>query len=58
MCDLVFFFSFCGRGEPRESDFVVVWSSSRVRFFATPWTVALQASVSLTVSEFAQIHVH
>ena len=30
---------------------IVVQSPSRVQLFATPWTVALQASVSLTISQ-------
>ena len=34
---------------------VVVWSLSRVRLFATPWTAARQASHP--VPEFAQVHV-
>ena len=37
----------------------VVQLLSHVRVFATPWTVALQASLSFTASpEFAQIYVH
>ena len=33
---------------------------SHVRLFVTPWTAALQASLSFTIfwREFAQIHVH
>ena len=31
-------------------DFVVVQSLSHVRFFVTPWTEALQASLSFTIS--------
>ena len=31
---------------------------SRVRLFATPWTAAHQASLSITNSKFTQIHVH
>ena len=31
---------------------------SRVRLFVTPWTAALQSSLSFTVSQFAQTHVH
>ena len=37
---------------------VVVQSLSPVRLFATPWTAALQASLSITIPEFAQTHVH
>ena len=33
-----------------EKSFIVVQSSSRVQLFETPWTVALQASLSLTIS--------
>ena len=29
---------------------VVVWSLSRVQFFATPWTVARQAPLSMAFS--------
>ena len=36
----------------------VVQSPSRVRLFATPWTAARQASLSLTIPKFAQVHVH
>ena len=35
-----------------------VQSLSRVQLFATPWTVALQASLSITNSESAQTHAH
>ena len=31
---------------------------SRVQLFATPWTAAGQASLSITNSEFTQTHVH
>ena len=37
---------------------VVVQSLSRAWDFATPWSAALQAPLSFTISEFAQIHVH
>ena len=37
---------------------VVVQLLSHVWLFATPWTAAHQASLSLTFSEFAQVHVH
>ena len=33
-------------------------SLSRVYLFVTSWTAAYPASLSFTVSEFAQIHVH
>ena len=35
-----------------------VQSLSHVRLFATPWAAACQASLSITSSEVAQIHVH
>ena len=35
-----------------------VQSLIHVRLFATPWTVAHQASLSITNSEFTQTHVH
>ena len=34
-----------------------VQSLSLAQLFVTPWTAACQASLSFTVSEFAQIHV-
>ena len=38
--------------EKKESKiFVVVQSLSRVQLFATPWTVARQASLSFTISQ-------
>ena len=37
---------------------VVVQSLSHDRLFATPWTVAFQAPLSSTISQFAQIHTH
>ena len=37
---------------------VHVESLSGVQFFATPWTSAYQASLCLTISEFAHTHVH
>ena len=41
------------------AEFSSVQSLSRVRLFATPWTAACQASLSITnPSEFTQIHVH
>ena len=35
-----------------------VQSLSCVRLFATPWTAACQASLSITNSELTQTHVH
>ena len=54
-----------GRREPLQSSFgihgalvlrplvvaLVVWSPSRVQLFVIPWTVAHQASLSLTISQ-------
>ena len=37
---------------------IVVQSPSRVQLFATPWTAARQASLSLAIPKFAQVHVH
>ena len=37
---------------------VVIQSPSRVQLFATPWTAACQAPLSLTILEFAQVYVH
>ena len=42
-------------GLPRS---VVVQSLSCACLFVTPWTAAHQASLSFTISEFAQAHVH
>ena len=36
----------------------VVQLISHVRIFAAPWTAACQASLSFTILEFAQTHVH
>ena len=36
----------------------VVQSLSRVQLFVTPWPAARQASLSFTILEFAQTHVH
>ena len=44
----------CGRF---ESQFVVVRSLNHVWLFAA-WTAAFQASLSFTISEFAQTHIH
>ena len=39
--------------------YIVVQSLSCVQLFATPWTAALQAPLSFSISlEFAQTHVH
>ena len=35
---------------------IVVQSLSHVRFLEIPWTAAHQASLSFTLSQFAQIH--
>ena len=35
-----------------------VHSPSHVQLFVTPWTAAPQASLSLIISQFAQVHVH
>ena len=37
---------------------VVVQSPSRVRLLATPWIAARQASLSITLSQFPQTHLH
>ena len=37
---------------------VVVQSLSLVRLFVTPWTAACQASLSITISQFAQTRAH
>ena len=36
----------------------VVQLLSRVQLFVIPWIAARQASLSFTVAQFAQIHVH
>ena len=36
----------------------VVQLLSRAHLFATPWTAARQTSLSFTISQFSQIHVH
>ena len=38
-----------------HAEHVVVQALSRVRLFVTPWTAAQQASLSFTISEFAQL---
>ena len=42
----------------RHADIGSVQSLNRIRLFATPWTAAHQASLSITNSEFAQTHIH
>ena len=37
---------------------VVVHSLNDIRLFVTPWTAVHQASLSFTISQFAQTHVH
>ena len=44
--------------ERKKEWFSSVQSLSQVRLFASPWTAARQASLSITNSEFAQTHVH
>ena len=41
-----------------EEIVIVVQSLSCVRLFATLWTAARQASLSLSLPEFAQTYVH
>ena len=48
----------CGSVYPLIAFVVVVQSLSCIQIFATPWSAAGQASLSFTISEFAQIHVH
>ena len=48
-------------GRQTYKQFIVVAVSeslSHVWLFVTPWTAAHQASLSLTLLEFAQVHVH
>ena len=40
------------------SNLSLLLSGSRVQFFAKPWAAACQASLSFTISQFAQTHVH
>ena len=47
----IHFAFYCGGG-------AVVQSLSHVWLLVTPWTIASQAPLSSTISEFAQIHVH
>ena len=37
---------------------VVIQSPSHVWLFGTPWTAACQTSLSLTIFQFAQVHIH
>ena len=37
---------------------VVAQSLTCIRLFVTPWTAAFQASLSFTISQFAETHVH
>ena len=51
--------TFCwepGEPGPNALTSVCVWSLSCVLLFVTPWTAARQASLSFTISQFAQIH--
>ena len=43
---------------PPATEVVIVQSLSHVQLFATLWTAAHQASLSFTIPEFAQTHVH
>ena len=48
---------YCGKCV--KTYFIVVQLLSHVQLFATPWTAALQASLSFTIPwSFAQTHVH
>ena len=38
--------------------FVAVQLLSHVQLFMTPWTAACQASISFTISQSAQTHIH
>ena len=42
----------------KEIFVVVIQLLSHVQLFATPWTAARQAPLSITNYQFAQIHVH
>ena len=54
------FFTTAPPGKPLKHQFSSVQSLSHVRFFATPWTAAHQASLSITNQhlEFTQTYVH
>ena len=43
---------------PHSMGVVVVQLPSCAQLFATPWTAARQASLSLAIPKFAQVHVH
>ena len=46
------FFTTCTAWEAwSDQECVIVWSLSRVSFFATPWTAACQASLSFSISQ-------
>ena len=38
--------------------FSSVQSLSHIQLFVTPWTAAGQASLSITISQFTQTHIH
>ena len=48
----------CAKYCKKITSFSSVQSLGHVRFFATPWTAARQASLSITNSWFIQIHVN
>ena len=48
----------CNETEIPGYPFIVVQSLSHVRLFVTPWTAARQASLSFTISQFAETRVH
>ncbi|CAI9156248.1 unnamed protein product [Rangifer tarandus platyrhynchus] len=34
------------------------WATGQTRLFVTPWAIACQTSLSLTISQFVQVQVH
>ena len=48
----------CHVDGPMLARIVVVQSPSHVWLFATTWTAAHQTSLSLTIFQFAQVHIH
>ena len=46
------------RKNSARGQFISVWLLSHVWLFATPWTAAHQSSLSITLPELAQTHVH
>ena len=64
-CDMPWKVDFIGQLEMtssvvrlRRSSIILVQSLNRVRLYATPWTAACHASLSITNPEFTQTHVH